>query len=346
MEEPVISEFKDDNFASIVELMQTTYPGHEISDERYLYWEYARNPDGKALMNIASAKGKVISQYAVIPRQFVFRGKTLMGSVSVNTITHPDFRGRNLFPLLVKETFRQCSERDILFTIGFPNPISLPVIKKKEIFTVAGSLSVLFKPINPVASLIRYFGSKKEKSGGDIPLAISIKDNSISKFDIASSSVNYNQLLNHFNKREFLTTNRSIDFFKWRYIDIPRRTYYSLSQGSGELNGVIVFRSKYIYGIRCLVIVDIIAKNQEAVRKLVNEVNRIAKDNRIDLLFSAVTVYTDEYETLRSAGYFSLPDFILPQKLAFIVKKHRSDCPDDIMHFGNWFLTFGDYDIF
>ena len=341
-----ISRYAGENFGPIVNLMNSTYAEHEISDERYLYWEYMRNPDGKAIMNVASVQDVIVSQYAVIPRKFIFRGRTMNGSVSVNTITHPSFRGMNLFPKLAAETFRQCGENNILFTMGFPNPVSLPVIKKKNIFSITGSLSVLFRPMNPVGSLYRFISGRREKSGSDIPLSISISDKRNSVFDIHTESPAYEKLLTAFNKREQLTTYRSVEFFKWRYIDIPRRTYYALKHVDGELNAIIVFRSKYIYGIRCLVIVDIIATGQESVKRLLIEIKNVAKENNIDLIFSAVSPFADEIDTLKSSGYFSIPGFLLPQKLAFIIKKHRDDCPEEVMHFGNWFLTFGDYDIF
>lgn len=345
-EEIIYSQFTGEDFTPVIELMKSTYPGHEISDERYLFWEYVRNPDGRVIMNIASNGRQTIAHYAIIPRKFIFHKQQLDGSVSVNTITHPDFRGKNLFSKLASETFRQCHDRRILFTIGFPNPVSLPVIKKKNIFDVTGALTVMFRPLNPVKTLSRYFSGKKDKSGDEIPLSIIISNKDVSLFDITSASESYNKLLLAFNGKGHITTHRNVEFFKWRYIDIPRRTYFSLKHSAGEINAVIVFRAKYIYGIRCLVIVDIIGIKQDAIDQLLQEVNMIAKRNNMDLILTAICQHTEEYHTLKSAGYFSLPQFLLPQKLAFIVKRHHNDCPEEVLYFESWFLTFGDYDIF
>jgi hypothetical protein len=346
MRDVEITSFSGNNFDSIIELTNAEYEGREIASERYLYWEYVMNPNGHSIMHLAQSNGKLAAQYAVIPRQFNFSGNVIKGSLSVNTLTHPDFRGKNLFKQLAEKTFEVCRKQGILFTIGFPNRVSLPVIGKKNIFSITGSLVVLFRPLNPVNTFFRYL-SNRSKSGEEIALTVDthIGEN-IFPFDISSSSTAYTKMLREFNFNTRLTTHRDVDFFKWRYIDIPRRTYHSVIYGNDDMKALIVLRAKYIYGIRCLIIVDIISIDQHAVKKLLNEVDRIAKENKIALIFSALPRHSEEYVTLKSKGFYSVPDFILPQKLNFIVRKHRDDCPDEVMNFENWFLTFGDYDIF
>src|SRR5687767_9910781 len=120
----LIRSSTENDLAQIASLINTTYLGREISDLLYLQWEYEKNPDGKAIITIAEYNSQVVSQYAIIPRTFSFQGEKLKGSVSVNTITHPQHRGKNLFSQLAAETFKRCAEQEIFFTIGFPNPVS------------------------------------------------------------------------------------------------------------------------------------------------------------------------------------------------------------------------------
>jgi hypothetical protein len=347
MADLTFSSFAEDKIPAITALTATEYRGREISDERYLYWEYVLNPAGEPVMQIAESEGRIVSQYAVIPRLFNHSGKRINGSLSVNTITHPDFRGRDLFNRLAQMTFDQSAKNGILFTIGFPNPVSLPVIRKKKIFEVTGALSVLFYPLHPVRTFFRYISDRKQKSGDEIPLSIDTSSFlNISSFKLGSASDSFNALMKAFNLQNQFTTERNSDFMKWRYVDIPRRTYHALQYESAGMKTLIIFRSKYIFGIRCLIIVDIISIDQQATGDVMKAIKHIAKRNDIDLLFSAVARHSEEYSTMRSAGYISLPNAILPQKLTFIVRKHRDDCPPGVMNFENWFLTFGDYDIF
>src|SRR5450432_2238071 len=112
-----IQQFTDPEYERLVNLSKTTYNGREISDTIYLQWEYNLNPDGTALITIAEAQNKIVSQYLILPRKYSIDNKIFMGSLSVNTLTHPDFRGIGLFTKLSNETFKLCKENEILFTI-------------------------------------------------------------------------------------------------------------------------------------------------------------------------------------------------------------------------------------
>ena len=124
-EKLIIRPFIEKEFGRLAELNETTYKGREVSDPGYLEWEYLQNPDGRALISTGEIDGKVVSQYIVLPRVFSVDGKKVNGSLSVNTITSPEYRGKGFFEKLANYTFNRCSEQEILFTIGFPNPFLL-----------------------------------------------------------------------------------------------------------------------------------------------------------------------------------------------------------------------------
>ena len=63
----------DEDHSRLIRLAESTYPGREISDEKYLHWEYNLNPDGKALIHVATDGDKFVSQYLVIPRNYILR---------------------------------------------------------------------------------------------------------------------------------------------------------------------------------------------------------------------------------------------------------------------------------
>src|SRR5439155_1642637 len=114
----IIHPFADHGFERLVNLNKTEYDGREISNSEYLGWEYINNPFGVAIITIAETENNIVSSYAVIPLEYSIENKIINGSLSVNSITHPDYRGRNLFPDLALETFNRCAEREINFTIG------------------------------------------------------------------------------------------------------------------------------------------------------------------------------------------------------------------------------------
>lgn len=347
-----IHNFNDKEFERLTELSKTTYPNREISNANYLHWEYLQNPDGNAVITTGEINQKIVSQYVVLPRLYFIDKKLITGSLSVNTLTHPEYRGNSFFEKLALNTFNRCKQENVIFTIGFPNPISHPIINKKQIFETAGYLTLLLKPLNPLSTLLRYFNNRNQKTGNEIELTISdnflSSQSDISFFDFKKDSDKYEEFLQKFNHEKHNVTFRSLKFLKWRYVAIPGRKYYLLKQESeNKIKALVIFRAKYIYGIRCGIFVDLITLTKTTdIKILLNTINKIAKDNKLDLIFSAIPSHTMEFKLLKSAGFYSFPQFILPQKLAFIVKRHLPTCPNSVADFRKWFLTFGDYDIF
>lgn len=347
-----IHNFNNKDFESLTELFKTTYPGREISNSIYLQWEYQQNPDGNALITTGEINQKIVSQYAVLPRLYSIDKKIIPGSLSVNTLTHPDYRGNNIFEKLAFDTFNRCKQENIFFTIGFPNPVSHPIITKKQIFETTGHLSLLLKPFNPISNLFSYFKNKNIKTGNEIELTISYQSLSLKSdiafFDFEKDSHKYEEFLQKFNDEKQNVTFRSLKFLKWRYQNIPGRKYYLFKQESeNKIKALVIFRAKYIYGIRCGILVDLMTVTKTTyIKILLNTITKISKDNKLDIIFSAIPSHTMEFQFLKSAGFYSFPKFLLPQKLAFIVKRHLTSCPDSVTDFRKWFLTFGDYDIF
>jgi hypothetical protein len=345
-----LHDFDEPSYSKLSELSETTYPGKEISKENYLQWEYDDNPDGRALISVAEQNGLMVAQYILIPRLYSIENSIYSGSLSVNTLTHPGFRGRNLFPQLASYTFSKCIPSNINFTIGFPNPYSLPVIRKNKLFQETGSLAVLINPLTVFKSTWNYFLRKKEKSGKEIPLQIHFKKTMqcISAFDVDNDRALYEQFLSAFNSEKQNVTKRSWEFLIWRYMKIPYRKYYlfKLVEG-GVMKGWFVFRAKYIYGLRCGILVDICLLNNTLESGAgLDTIRAVAEANHLDMVITALPGHSEECKMLMKNGYRKLPSFLLPQRLTLMVRKHRQECPEGVTNFKKWFLTFGDYDIF
>ena len=350
-EELLIHPFSDQGFARLVELSETTYHGREISDQVYLGWEYIQNPDGLALITTGEIERKIVSQYIILPRSFSVDNKILKGSVSVNTLTHPHYRGKGLFEKLANETFDRCKEKEILFTIGFPNPISHPFIERKQIFETIGYLPLLFRPLNPIRLLIRYIKNKRDKTGNEIELNITDQilsaNAEISFFDFKTDSDKYEIFLQKFNKEKQNVTMRSLQFLRWRYVNIPNRKYHLIKLEIGnEIKAIAVFRSKYMFGLRSGILIDLISHiNLKEIKYLLDTLHKIAIKNKLDLIFATLPANSFEFKILKNSGFYLMPQFFLPQKLPFIVKRQLPSCPEHVTDFRKWFLTFGDYDI-
>ncbi len=346
-----IHSFDEDGFLRLADLCATTYPGKEISEEEYLAWEYRSNIDGRALIYVAENETGLIAQYIVLPRKYSINNVLINGSLSVNTLTHSSFRGNNLFPQLAEETFKRCRVQNINFTLGFPNPISLPVIQRKKLFETIGELSLTIKPLNPFRSLYKYLTGKREKTGSEIEMdftSLHQKNTDVSELNLKEDKILYDEFLTAFNLEKQNVTFRSGEFLNWRYNDIPGRKYYLFKlMEDGSMTGLAVFRAKYIYGLRCGILIDFCSlKKANKLSELLNKLQLVSKINNLDLIFSAAPSHSHEFSCLLENGYYKLPAKFLPQKLSLIIRKHLPDCPSQVTDFNKWFLTFGDYDIF
>jgi hypothetical protein len=358
-DEVVTGPFTDENFASLVALGNITYGGREISDPEYLEWEYLQNPDGKAVIFTATSNEnvqqdpymdstRVVAQYIVLPRQYSIHGEVVRGSLSVNSLTHPHFRRHGLFSKLALDTFNRCRDQNILFTIGFPNSVSSPLIDRQNLFATFGSLPLMLLPLNPVRSFIRYIRNRNDKTGDEIEIKIPF-DNSfptISRFDFENDREPYSKLLKAFNASGRNTTHRSFEYLRWRYCLIPRRSYTIVKNvNENGIEIIAVLRFRYLFGLRSCILTDLIGRGEELpLTDMIRFIKNVAKKNGLDLLVTTVPIHSEEYAVLKRCGFFRISDKLLPQKLNVIFRQHGLVANAD--DFKNWFLTFGDYDIF
>ncbi|MDI1257438.1 MAG: GNAT family N-acetyltransferase [Flavobacterium sp.] len=125
-----IVPFSEQNIAHFPVLYRAVY-GKEIALEHV-----TRKFDTKYLIDgffgfFAYDGSKPIAFYGAIPVQMCYKNKTEIAAQSVNTMTHPDYRGKGLFIKLAKMTYEKMAEAGIRFVWGFPNQHSEPTFLNK-----------------------------------------------------------------------------------------------------------------------------------------------------------------------------------------------------------------------
>lgn len=348
-------EFADRDYARLIRLTEAVYPHHEITNPLYLRWEYEQNPDGKAVIHVAEDHSLLVSQYLVLPRTFCINGKKSRGSLSVNTLTHPDFRGLGLFQKLAEQTYEECLQRGIGFTAGFPNPVSHPVFISKLQFKNPGRLPFLLKPLRPLSTIMSFIRNRNGKAGEEIQLPAPVAEElpggrRVSSFHPVEDGLKYDRFLENFNARNYYATLRSAAYLNWRYREIPLRNYQFLKvEVEGEIEAIAVLRSRTMYGLRAGIVLEFIAKDtREGIlsgKLLMKFISRYFVRQKMQLLISAMQQHAGEYGILKSEGYYRVPERFLPQQLEFIIRLHGKE-DASLLDFSNWFLTLGDNDIF
>jgi GNAT superfamily N-acetyltransferase len=121
-------------------LLQRVFPHAPHLTERYLEWQYVRNPHGRAIGFNAYRRDELAAHYVTLPVAARLEGRASTGVLSLNTATHPEHQGRNLFTTLAEKTYETAAALGHDFVVGVANANSTPGFTKKLGFQLVGRL--------------------------------------------------------------------------------------------------------------------------------------------------------------------------------------------------------------
>lgn len=132
----------DASLSKYFSLLKTVYPNKKSLTLNYLKWLYTENPVGKVIGFDAFENNCLVAHYVTIPVNYYFNKREYRGLLSLNTVTHPDHRGKGLFPALANKTIEHATQIGYDFIIGVANANSAPVFLNKLNFKILGPLMV------------------------------------------------------------------------------------------------------------------------------------------------------------------------------------------------------------
>lgn len=186
-------------------------------------WKFAKNPFGKSVIKLMFDNNKLIGFYVVIPMNVQVERNLVKAALSVNTMTHPDYRGQGIFAYLGEKAYQVCEQKGVKFVYGFPNSnIYQSRIKKLE-WKGLGKMSVLQKNL--------------EIRGDVVSRAKNICE--IDKFDIS-----VNSLWEKVRGNYLVMVPRTMDFLNWRFVQHPTTEYskYIFADKGNEVVGYVVLK--------------------------------------------------------------------------------------------------------
>ena len=339
----------------LVALASTNYTSGDIININYLNWQYNYNPFGKPFMIVAreNEKNEMVGQYLVIPLQYLINGKIFNGTLSLNTLTREDYRGKGLFIKMALKTYEECANKEHYFTVGYPNQQSYPGFVKKLNFIHEGDVPLLIKPFKPFKILINRLFKKGEKHGGNLPVIFEptkINNIQINYLSIKNDKDKYEHFWCTYSKNQTVILNKSWEFIKWRYSEIPTRKYYIIKATvNEEIKALVIVRAEHTLGSKTGLIMDFLCLPEEKNigSLLIKYLNKALQQNNIELAACITMNNTLENGLLKSKGFFTVPKRILPQPIPYIVRINKKfDGSEHLLKFDNWQIGFGDYDIF
>lgn len=350
---------EDKTVKDVNELARAIYTDGELTNPDYLRWEYFNNPAGCVEGRLLQDEKGCLAHYAVLPVNFQLNGTMVKGSLSLNTMTREDQRGKGYFRQLAQQTYAALPDRQIDFTVGFPNHQSLQGFTRSLGFQLIGTVPMLIKPLNYLTVLRRLIFKKTKRKGKDLDLVISPSSRfrsgkwCVRVLDPVADAPLLTGLLEDLLHRHRCSTHRSIDYLNWRYNDCPTRTYTMLGISSTDdevISSYIVMRAVELFGMRCGVIVDLGCaggeNDEESLGILLQVAEKQIRKAKLDAVIAACTNGCKESKHLLDAGFLSIPEKWHPQPLRMVLRLHRQfNGSEQLQSFNNWFVTFGDYDV-
>lgn len=130
----------DESLARYASLLKTCFPKATHLTPSYLKWLYVENPCGMVIGMDAVSNGILAAHYACIPTRILLEGKEVGALLSLNTATHPDFRGKGLFTRLADATYDAAARQNFVAVYGVANANSTPGFIRKLGFQLVSPL--------------------------------------------------------------------------------------------------------------------------------------------------------------------------------------------------------------
>lgn len=348
-----IDEYKNEDLAEMIDITKENYGDIEISDEKFLQWQYFNNPAGKALIKLAkSDNNEVVGQYVIIPMKMRIKEKTVDATLSLNTLTRKDYRGKGIFTKLADAVYNQCKEDKIEFTYGFPNQNSYSGFIRKLKFTDLGSVPLMVYPLNIEKLVLKKFDSKllaKLASTFRFIFNVRIEDKNDITIKVIDKDFNdFNLFWENVKDKYKVIGVRNSEYIKWRYKDVPIREYSIIgAYRNNQLVSYAILRNAEIEKFNCGMIVDFMVKEGEILAgiKIIKESINKFNNNGMELLGCLMSEKTEEYKILKKSKFIRCPKFLEPQPFKVIYRNHFNNRNDALEGMDNWFLTMGDYDV-
>lgn len=350
--------FSKDDLSAMLDMTREQYGAeNDISNEDFIQHEYFENPAGDAVIDLAvdPDSGVLAGQHVVWLMRYLVFGKAMVCSHSFNLLTGQAYRRQGVFSGLAEHTFRREKELGHAFCYGTPNPNSYPGCVKKLDFKLLGWMPLLLRPLRP-SHMVREFlhsGALSVLAKPFDPFFRVKEDTDADGVEILAVTKEHLDLMDTFwaavaGKYPVMNI-RDGAFVQFRYLDMPRRTYFPyLAMEGGRPVCFAVGRIMEVAGMQCAMLADFLfADGHEAaakmlLRKLLHDMQKEGASLAGCLMFG----HTQESAVLKKMGFFRCPKKLEPQPFPLILRLFDQPLADQgIYDVKNWFFTMGDYDV-
>ncbi len=344
-----IKDYEPGDEEGIIRLFELTFgkPMGKTESMKHWRWEYLDNPVGDIYVKLAVDHGEIVGHYAVVPVKMLFNGRPLIGSISIDTMVHPEYRGQGMYRELAMALYQ---DLDVSLIYGFPNAQSIHGVVKYLGRRQICKVPIMVRPVDVKESLKIAWGSGlKSTLGGvigkkyydlrykmdEIPPELTVErvDDFTDEFD---------DFWENLRNRISIGVVRDREYLQWRFVDKPEFDYEILALRGDELLGFVVTHRMEYWGQDVLFVMELLTKDFDLqyARYLLSEC--VGTD--AVLVCAMVGAWHPLYNAYRDIGFLDLPPEKFPQDIYFAVREHEGSL-EGVYEKENWFITWADTDV-
>jgi GNAT superfamily N-acetyltransferase len=336
--ELLMRPYRDEDEPEVLELLRGSLgggPGGQRTPE-YFRWKHLESPFGRSFMIVAEREGRIIGFRALMRWRFRIGGRTVQAVRPVDTVTHPEERGRGVFSALTRAALESLKgEVDLVFNT--PNANSLPGYLKMG-WQVAGRIPVSVRVLRPA----RFLSGKLRRVGGSSGPSARPSVSAPTAGEVLREEVPIAALLEGAEgPGAGYQTPRSVEYLRWRYGRAPLLGYHAvLEEREGEPVGLILYRLRAEGSLWGISVGDVIVRpgDVEEARRLLRAARRSA-----DVAYVAAAFPSGSSPARAHRGPTT---FRAPKGMTFVVNPLRPGLLPDPLLLSSWTLSTGDVEVF
>jgi GNAT superfamily N-acetyltransferase len=351
---------------AILGLLKESFSGfwsakEDIYSPEFWNWLYRDNPGGGSITFVAENKGRVIGHFPnVLERLKVNAGLYRTGMV-LHLTTHSDYRRKGIFKNLGEAALEELNRSKIPYSRAFPNDASRPGFINKLGFSPIATLPLLIKPLrirNILTAVVKKPILAKLASIACCPLyhfffyhyKLKKRTNGIKVEQIERFGPEFDNFWKKAMAQAKVMVERNAKFLSWRFNQRPGENYHTLAAlRNKEIIGYIVTRKADISSLNTGIIMDylVLPGEADALRSLLNSALDYFTKEGIDICITSCLKNNIYYNILEEEGFIKVPSKLNPRKLVLVGRVNQDDADKNIfLDRKNWFVTFGDWDVF
>jgi hypothetical protein len=319
-------------------------------------WEFLKNPSGLGEIMLAVDGEKIVGHYAVIPERIKIKGVPVVGTLSLDTMVHPDYQGQQIFTKLATSLYEDIGKKGMPITYGFPNQNSIHGIVNKLQWKEIATLPVLQLTIGAEKVITRALGSRLLGKAGSLFFgrkrlketpASEGKEWKVEK--VTAFGEEFDQIFDQGSAGMNVTLIRDSKYLNWRFIEKPENDYESFSIADKERTyGYIVLKIEEKFDLKSAFITDYFSRgdNPSLDRQLISFGTDYLNWRGVDIIVVVMFPHISYYKILRKLGYFRIPKRLFPKDIYFCARTNSEEFDfDNLIDSRNWYLTWGDTDV-